>query len=291
MRDVTQRHSAIAISPGHAVEDWVAEAVDAMFGRTSLTVPKDVPPRAVEDRPAGGRPADLAPAAETTPPTAAPEHRKIRIAMSEDAPTVSSSGPTGEMQEALIESYAEASAQLGEVAAWLREERDTTRSRIEHVTRALEVGEAIGQGTDVVAALARALGILGEAAGTLHASFALPTPMGSFRPVLHPPLAEDPLLKSRVGLRSLEAFRQKDQPSLVRTSDVHELDAVLESVEPRFAAVVVVPFRGTEKLLGFALLYYTLDRALPSASTLTHLGLLARILRTPLELAEARGAF
>jgi hypothetical protein len=179
--------------------------------------------------------------------------------------------------------------ELGEVAAWLREERDASRNRLEQVTRALDVGEAIGKGTNVAAALVGALSVLGDAGGTLHASFALPAPVASFRSVVHPFLAEDPLLKSPVGLRNLEAFRRSDQPSLVRTSDIPELGAVLGAVEPRFVAVAVVPFQGIDNLLGFALLYYTPDRALPSAKTLAHLALLARILRTPLELAVARG--
>ena len=287
MQDVVKHHKVLAFAGGQNLEDWVAEAIENIFGTTALTAAPAVPPPTAPDRQGIGPSADEEGGAGPIP---APGHRKIRIAMSDDAPAVSPSGPTREMQEALIESYAEASAELGEVTAWLRQERDSMRSRNEDVRRTLDVGDAIGHGMDVVAGLVRALGVLGDAGGTLHVAFALPAPVGSFRAVLHPPLVEDPLTKSPHGLARLEAFRRSDRPVLLRTSDVPDLDAVLGAGEPHFVAVVVVPFQGIDRPLGFAHLYYTLDKALPSADTLAHLGLLARILRTPLELAVARGA-
>jgi hypothetical protein len=194
------------------------------------------------------------------------------------------------MQETLIESYAEASVGLAELAGWLRDERELARSRLGQVTRALDVGDEIGKGTNVVAALIRALSVLSEAGATLHASFLLPSPVASFRAVLRPPLAEDPLLKHPLGLQSLETFLRDDTPSVARTSDMPDLDVVFQGFDPRFAAMVVVPVQGIDKLLGFAVLYYLPDRALPSPETLAHLGVLARIFRAPLELVAARGA-
>jgi hypothetical protein len=200
------------------------------------------------------------------------------------------------MQETLVESYAEASVQLGEITAWLRDERDLARTRLGQVTSALDVADEIGKGTSVVAGLVRALGVLAEAGGTVHISFLLPAPVGSFRAVLRPPLAEDPLLKTPPGHRSLETVREAHEPSVLRASDTPDLEGAFAAVQPRFVAMAVVPIRGTDptrgtdKLLGIAVLYYLPDRAVPSTETLAHLRLLARIFRAPLELAAARGA-
>jgi hypothetical protein len=216
--------------------------------------------------------------------------------MPDDAPAVSPSGPTRKMQETLVESYAEASVQLGEMAAWLRDERDLARSRLEHVTSALDVADEIAKGTSVVAGLVRALSVLGEAGGTVHSSFLLPAPVGSFRPVLRPPLAEDPLVKTSSGLQTLETIREAHEPSILRASDTPELEAAFATIEPRFTAMAVVPIRGlvsnreTDQLLGMAVLYYLADRPVPAPEALVHLRLLARLFRAPLELAAARGA-
>jgi mutual gliding-motility protein MglA len=264
MQDILRRYRAIEMSPGLSAKEWAERAVDSMFDKTLLMPREDVRPP--------------------------PAHRKVSIVMPDDAPAVSPSGPTSRMQETLVESYAEASIELGELAAWLRDERDLARSRLEQVASALTVADEIGRGTNVVADLVRALGILGEAGGTLHSSFLLPAPAASFRAVLRPPLAEDPLLKSSLGLRSLETLRGAEEPSLARASETPDLEAAFATAEPRFVATAIVPIRGADTLLGLVVLYYLPDTALPSIETLSHLRLLARIFRMSLELAAALGA-
>jgi hypothetical protein len=112
----------------------------------------------------------------------------------------------------------------------------------------------------------------------------------SFRAVLRPPLAEDPLLKGPAGLEIVETFRGADRPVLALARETAGLDGVLAAGEPRFGALAVVPVRGVDRLLGFFVLYYLPDQALPATATLDHLEVLARILRTSLDLAVARGA-
>jgi hypothetical protein len=107
--------------------------------------------------------------------------------------------------------------------------------------------------------------------------------------VLKPPLKEEPLLRGAKGLLLLEQFLQDDNPSLVRGEDMHEAAEVLEPFQPSLGAMAVVPLRTPTRLLGFAVLYYTPDAALPTQSALDHLGLLARIVRSPLELAVEKG--
>jgi hypothetical protein len=69
-----------------------------------------------------------------------------------------------------------------------------------------------------------------------------------------------------------------------------QLMDALRAGEPSFEALVMVPLRSAERLLGMALLYYGLHAALPSPDTQVHLGFLARELASPLEASAAREA-
>ena len=277
-QDLVARHRGIAMAPGLSVPDWVAESVQRTFGRTSFATRRNTGPMAGQEMPA-------------TPSGPEPGHRKVSIAIPEETAAAPASGPPRKADETLVDSYAEASAQLGEVVAGLREERDLAAGRLREVAGALEIADELRTGTSVIASLTRALGLLGEAAGSHHASFLLPAHATSFRAVLRPPLAAEPLLTGPPGMAVLETFRDADRPAVARASERPDVQAVLEAFEPRFAAVTVVPIRGVDTLLGFVVLYYPPDAALPSAETLGHLDVLARILRTSLDLAVARGAF
>ena len=128
----------------------------------------------------------------------------------------------------------------------------------------------------------------GDAGGTASVTFLLSGAAGDFKGLLKPPLKEEPLLRSPKGLQLLEQFLGDENPTLVRGDDMHDAAALLQAAPPGFAAMAVVPVRTPSRLLGFVVLYYRPDAALPSQSALDHLGVLARIVRSPLELAIAR---
>jgi hypothetical protein len=220
----------------------------------------------------------------------AAEHRKLRIQMAEDFPRLPlTQAQHGKVQESLAESYAEAASELSVVNAELREERDQARARLDQVRRALQVGEELAWGSGIAPALGRSLQCFGEAGGTASATFLLSGAAGDFKGLLLPPLKEEPLLRKPEGLRLLEQFRADESPALVRGEDMHEAAALLQAAPPGFSAMAVVPVRTPSRMLGFVVLYYRPDAALPSQSALDHLGVLARIVRSPLELAIEKG--
>jgi hypothetical protein len=76
-------------------------------------------------------------------------------------------------------------------------------------------------------------------------------------------------------------------PPRYGTARAPDLGEALASGEPPFAAVTVVPVRSARRLLGMALLYHTMDDALPRTDELSHMGSMALALSASLELASA----
>jgi hypothetical protein len=285
IQDLARRYRTIELAKGQTPEEWVKETVQGIFGKPSLAF-----------KPGPGLTTDIASFDSIGTPVATPadkhppEHRKVRIAMDETphaSPTVEAQIRT---QTALVESYAEASTELGVVASELREERDRLQERVDQIRRAMDICDEISAGKAVVANLVRAAGCLAEAGSSTYASFLLPAQGGTFRSLVRAPLVEDPMVMTADGLEILSTFRDDVRPVVAQASDTPNLAEVFEGRKPGFSAMTVVPIRSPEKLLGFGMLYYPPDSALPSADALGQLGLLARIFRAGLELAIQKGA-
>ncbi|HEY3121937.1 MAG TPA: GTPase domain-containing protein [Vicinamibacteria bacterium] len=286
IQDLSRRYRTIELAKGQSPEDWVKETTQGIFGKPSLAFTPG--PGFTRDLASFDSVGGAAPAAATKHP---PEHRKVRIAMDE----TSHANPTPEtqarVQSALVESYAEASTELGVVASELREERDQLQRRVDQIRRAMDVCDEIAAGKGVVGNLVRAVGYLAEAGNSSYASFLLPAGGGTYRPLVRAPLVEDPMVMTADGIEILASFQNDQKPVVAQASDTPNLGEVFEGRKPVFSAMTVVPIRSsTSDLLGFGMLYYPADAALPSEDALAHLALLARIFRAGLELAVQKGA-
>jgi hypothetical protein len=289
IQDLSLRYRSLELARGQKPGDWVEGAIRGIFGKRSLALR----PPLVEVEEEGIVEHDIVPEAAALPPTAeapAQDHRKVKLRpCGVTPPSPLASAGNGVVDDALVEVYAEASTELGVVAAELREERDVARKRLDEVRRALDIGDQLLSGGGVDRTLLKALDEFAEAGRCGHASLILPSPRTMFRALTRPPLAEDPLLRGPAGLSVVEMFRQDERPTLVLGTQMSDVAAILESAEPPMSAMVVVPLRSPTRLLGFVVLYYPPDAALPPQARLDHLDLLARIVRSPLELAVERG--
>lgn len=289
IHDLSKRFRTIEMARGKTPQDWVDETVDGIFGKRSLAVGAAPPPSAAPSVDSDGVAAPHEPL-EPPRPALESEHRKLRIQMAEDFPRPPLSGAQhAKLQEALAESYAEASGELSIANAELREERDVAQRRLDHVQRILVVGDELAWGDALPRSLGKALAVFSEAGGTPFVTILLAGSGGSYRGVLKPPMKEEPLLKTRQGLKLLEQFLHDDKPSLVRGEDMAEASQLLEAFKPSLSAMAVVPLRTPVRLLGFVVLYYLPDAAQPAPTALEHLAVLARIVRSPLELALSKG--
>jgi signal recognition particle receptor subunit beta len=273
IEDLCRRYTVLQLPPGQTVEAWAMQAVEGMFGGTRLEEPA-APPEAGE---------------AAVPEPEAVEHLKVRVPTPEDSAREALAAPEIRTPDALTESYAQASAELGFLVSELREARDLLRVRLDEVRQALELAtEAPGQAA-VEARLQAILKVLVKAAGASGATLQLFT--GDVAQLLAlPPLQADPLSRTTWGVAHVEEAKGLTGPQLEEASSSPQLAQALCLGEPYFEAVALVPLRSAERLLGLALLYFGPYAALPPQDTVVHLGFLARVLAGPLEAAAAREA-
>jgi signal recognition particle receptor subunit beta len=275
MDDLRRSYAILRLPEGQTVETWTKQAVEGMFGTGRL----DQPVETVEPEALG-----LEEVEED-----AEGHLKVRIATPQDAPVAAAGPPEARPHDALAESYAEASAQLGLAVSELQDQRDRLRRRLQEVQQALELAtEAPGEG-DIEARVRAILKVLVRAGGASGATLLLYA--GETAQVLAlPPLVGDPLSRTVWGAARVDQLRTLSVPLLEEATSSVELEQALREGVPPFEAVAFVPLRSAARLLGLALLYFDPYVPLPTEARLVHLGLLARVLSGPLEALAAREA-
>lgn len=281
IEDLASRYQIADVTKGQRLDQWTKQTILGMFGTTSLT--PNAPAEETEEPRAA---VFFPPKAEELPPQ---DRRSVRIALPEDAVQMAGVGPSARGNEALVESYAEASTRLTADLADMREDRDRARRRLEQLDLTLNTVSDLIMGQPVDGALRGVLGAMAEAGSARHASFLLPTTAHSFRAAALRGLTEDPLLKARGGVRHvLERFVNDVEPRIHQAADSLDLGEALDDPVRPFLALVAIPVRTSGRLQGLALLYYTPDDALPTSDDLAHLASLAGALSAGLELIAAR---
>jgi hypothetical protein len=221
------------------------------------------------------------------PPAIAPVRTVVRVApQSEEVARGASAGPDARANETLVESYAEASAQLGAALTDLRDERDLVRKRLDDLQKTLLAAQDILAGKPLASTLEGVLARMAAIAGVSHASFWVPQPGQPPRAAALLEVSHDPVLASTSAMRYvLENAAREPKPTLLFGADNLDLGAALDQGEVSFAVVLVVQFRTPGGLQGLVTLYYTADAARPVPDTLAHLGEIARALSAGLELS------
>jgi signal recognition particle receptor subunit beta len=253
----------------------------------------DVPPPQVSQPPASPAPAAAPPASpEPEPAASAPEvssgHTVVRVApppVVDDSPRASPAFPEGRAGE-LIETYAEASAQLGTALTELRDERDVARQHLADLQQTMQAAQDVLNGTPLEKALPPVLVLMARVAGAEEASFWVPQSGGPPRVAALLNLDDDPVLTSAGALRHVaETVSANPKPALVLASDNLDLGQALDRPGRRLAGLLTVPFRTPGGLQGLAALYYGPDTARPGVSAIEQLTEIPRALSAALELA------
>ena len=291
MQDLGQRYQIIEQKRGQTLQQWTLQTIQGIFGTTSLAIePNPLPPEAPPPQPPASSP-QASPAALPTgvlPETPGPERRTVRVAMPEEAVQKAGVGPDSRANETLVESYAQASSQLSQALEDVREERDRMRRRFDDLQQILAYSQELLAGQPQEPTFRAIVARLAESVRSSHASFIRAEADGTLRLLAILGQSSDPLLHVPAGAREVKArFLSEVEPKVHQAADSLDLGDALESQEPRFSAVTVVPVRSPRVYLGLALLYHTHDASLPRLDMLGHLGLMARTLAASLELASA----
>jgi signal recognition particle receptor subunit beta len=276
LEDLGHRYPALALTPGE-LASWTEQAIVSMFGAERLAGP------APDEEVVTVEGAD-----DALLDVSAPSRHLLRIATSEEFGKTAAAAPDGRAGEALAESYAQASTELGLQLEDVRQERDLFRSRLTELRLALELAEQRSEG-EVEDRAQRILTILMRSAEASNATLLL-TSSEPPQVLVLPPLVSDPLARTRWGALHLHELLTLAEPRLEEGTQMPALAEALVAGEPAFESVALVPLRSAERVLALALLYYRPHAKLPTPAALDHLGFLARVLAGPLEAAAAREA-
>ncbi len=223
------------------------------------------------------------------PPPPPPPRTVVRVApQPEDSTRAPGAGPDARANETLVESYAEASAQLGAAVTDLRDERDASRQRLDDLRTVLLAAQEIVGGKPLDAALGVVLDRLVGVAGVQHASLLVADKERVLRAAALRGMTQEPLLRLPKAVRHVvDVQKQEPRPHLHVATDSLDLGEALERGDQTFAALLTIPIQTPRGLLAVAALYFTADAARPGEETLDHLAEMARALAAALDLAAA----
>ncbi len=302
VQDLASRYAILDVKEGAPSRQWAEQALMELFGRTRLSFDPQAPPATTPTRPiprAGPPPgppavtptapatAPATPARPAPPPPPQAGHTVVRVA---PPPAPPEEGPRPTAAEAkaseLVETYAEASAQLGSALMELREERDLARQHLEDLRKTMGAAQDLLAGTPLEAALDPVLTRMARIAGSERASFWVPQTGAPPRAATLLALQSDPVLASPAALRHvLETAARGAKPALALGAENLDLGQALDGPDHRFAALLAVPFRTPGGLQGLGVFYYGPDTARPGPAVLEHLAEIPRSLAVALELA------
>jgi signal recognition particle receptor subunit beta len=302
VQDLANRYAILDVKEGAPARQWAEQALLELFGRARLSfdpqvsatrpMPRVAPP-SPSPPPAAPPPAAAPPAAASAAPSPAPPpppppgHTVVRVA---PPPAPPEEGPRATGADAraseLVETYAEASAQLGSALTELREERDVARLHLEDLRKTMAAAQDLLAGTPLEAALDPVLTRMARIAGAAHAAFWVPQSGAPPRAATLLALKSDPVLASPPALRHvLESAARGAKPAFAFGAENLDLGQALDRPEHRFAALLAVPFRTPGGLQGLGVFYYGPDTARPGPGALEHLAEIPRSLAVALELA------
>ena len=304
VQDLARRYAILDVKEGAPARQWAEQAARELFGTSRLSlepgqlpsepprpaIPRpDIPAPSPSPRPSptpGPPPASALASASPSPVPPMGGYTVVRVAPPPPPPDeVPRTGPEAKAAE-LVETYAQASAQLGAALTELREERDLARRRLEDLQKTMQAAQEVLSGAPLESALKDVLARMARIAETEIAAFWVPDPGRPPRAAALVGLSADPLLAVPAALRHvLENAARGAKPAFVLGADNLDLGQALDRPEGRLAGVLVVPFRTPGGLQGLAIFYYGPDTARPGPETLEHLGEIPRAISAALELA------
>ena len=281
VQDLANRYAILDVKEAAPARQWAEQALVDLFGRTRLG------PEPTE--PADAAAATARGAATSPPPAAAPGPPPTQTVVRVSPPSKQEEAARGTGADArageLVETYAEASAQLGAALTELREERDLARQRLDDLRRTMTAAQDLLAGKTLEAALEPVLARMARIAGVEHAAFWVPEPERPPRAAALLGLTGEPVLASPSALRHvIENAARGAKPSFAFSAENLDLGQALDRPEGRFAALLAVPFRTPAGLQGIGVFYYGADTARPGPDTLEHLAEIPRALAVALEL-------
>jgi hypothetical protein len=301
MEDITKRYKlGAAVRNARSIEEWTADSMRTMFDWSPVLAgdPALAPPGRAPLRP-GAAPA-AADARTATPsgsglPLPAQNRVAVKVPVARSlegasSPSAATPGSDPQAAEALVDSYAQAAADLTSALEEMRDQRDAVERRLADLGGPFEAARSLLGGASTDDVLKSVLMGMAEGLGAVSGSLSLVRD-SELRPVILHGLAREPLFSINDSSgRPLAAALVDAKPLVFVAGDPGPLGQVLERSGGRITAIVTIPIRTPVTTLGLACFYMPPESAAPRADAAEHMERWGGSVALILEVAASRVA-
>jgi len=256
-----------------SIEEWTAESMRAMFDWSPSPAAASSGPGGAIRSPGATEPQSV-PAA-THPASQSRISVKVPVARSlEGASSPSAATPANDPQaaEALVDSYAQAAADLTSALEEMRDQRDSFEKRLSDLGAPFEATLSLLGGAPTDEVLKSLLMRMGEGLGAVSGSLSLLRER-ELRPVILHGLQREPLfsITDASGRPLAAVIAEGPRPLIFVSGDPGPLAQILEMSGGKITSIVTIPVRTPVKTLGLACFYLPPESAAPRLEAADHL--------------------
>ena len=275
-----------------SIEEWTAESMRAMFDWSPSPAAASSGPGGTIRSPGATEPQSV-PAA-THPASQSRISVKVPVARSlEGASSPSAATPANDPQaaEALVDSYAQAAADLTSALEEMRDQRDSFEKRLSDLGAPFEATLSLLGGAPTDEVLKSLLMRMGEGLGAVSGSLSILRER-ELRPVILHGLQREPLfsITDASGRPLAAVIAEGSRPLIFVSGDPGPLAQILDMSGGKITSIVTIPVRTPVTTLGLACFYLPPESAAPRAEASEHLDRWGGAVALALETAANRVA-
>jgi hypothetical protein len=298
MEDIATRFKLGAnVRNARSIEEWNAESMRVMFGWSPSSEPEGSPMDAPtpENMANVGPDTRVSPAANAapSPPATQPQPRvavKVPVARSIEgatSPSAATDASDPQAAEALVDSYAQAAADLTSALEDMRDQRDVVDKQLTDLGAPLNAAQSLLEGVPSDEVLKTLVMRLVEGLGAVSGSLSLLRQDGQLHPVIVHGLQREPLVSVKdASERPLGTVIVEGGRSMVfMIGEPGPFKELLEKSGGRVTSIVAIPVRTAIHNLGLLTFYLPPESAPPHKEASDHLDRLGAGVALVLELA------
>jgi len=256
-----------------SIEEWTAESMRAMFDWSPSPAAASSGPGGTIRSPGATEPQSV-PAA-THPASQSRISVKVPVARSlEGASSPSAATPANDPQaaEALVDSYAQAAADLTSALEEMRDQRDSFEKRLSDLGAPFEATLSLLGGAPTDEVLKSLLMRMGEGLGAVSGSLSILRER-ELRPVILHGLQREPLfsITDASGRPLAAVIAEGSRPLIFVSGDPGPLAQILDMSGGKITSIVTIPVRTPVTTLGLACFYLPPESAAPRLEAADHL--------------------
>ena len=256
-----------------SIEEWTAESMRAMFDWSPSPAAASSGPGGTIRSPGATEPQSV-PAA-THPASQSRISVKVPVARSlEGASSPSAATPANDPQatEALVDSYAQAAADLTSALEEMRDQRDSFERRLSDLGAPFEATLSLLGGAPTDEVLKSLLMRMGEGLGAVSGSLSILRER-ELRPVILHGLQREPLfsITDASGRPLAAVIAEGPRPLIFVSGDPGPLAQILDMSGGQITSIVTIPVRTPVTTLGLACFYLPPESAAPRLEAADHL--------------------